>query len=276
MGFLDKRSDTEKELESYYKKREKQNTVNNQNTNNINNNSEKPKNKNTLSLVALIVFIVLFFAIIILSSINTGACLIPTGLMFAIMPMIIFFNDGAKSPKFPFILVSLIGVCITAGGIAMLIGDNATEIFESFMSSILPFVFVGGFLLGVLYLILRVLYLMLKTIISTNKQKQRCKYKIKATVVDMLTKRGDKGKTLYSPVYKYSYLGKEYTVHEDIYRNSISLKIGDNTDIFINENKPDEFYIKHPEDTIMFIVIGAMFIVIAICIFYNIFFAPAN
>lgn len=121
MGFLDKRSDTEKELESYYKNREKQNTLHNQNTNNINNNSEKPKNKNTLSLVALIVFIVLFFAIIILSSINTGACLIPTGLMFAIMPMIIFFNDGAKSPKFPFILVSLIGVCITAGGIAMLI-----------------------------------------------------------------------------------------------------------------------------------------------------------
>lgn len=190
--------------------------------------------------------------------------------------MVIFFSRGIKSSKIPVLFVSLIGACITAGGISMLMSDNATNIFEFFMNSILPFVFVGGFLLGVLYLIFEVLYLMLKTIISTNKQKQRCKYKIKATVVDMLTNRGDKGKTLYLPVYKYSYLRKEYTVHEDIYRNSISLKIGDNTDIFINENKPDEFYIKHPEDTIMFIFIGAMFIAIAIYIFYNIFFAPAN
>lgn len=124
------------------------------------------------------------------------------------------------------------------------------------MIIILPTILINVFLFVGLYLILN-------TIISTTKQKQRCTYKITATVIDILTKNAPEGEILYSPLYKYVYLDKEYTVSENIYQSSKLLKIGNTVDIFTNE-KIDEIYIKHTLSTIFIIIIGALFVVVSI------------
>lgn len=84
--------------------------------------------------------------------------------------------------------------------------------------------------------------------IEAKKNRERCRYPVKAKILNI--KRQYAGKTedgrntyTYTFTYQYFYLGREYFIVRKQGGGEI-LKVGDEIDMFINENDPEDYYIK--------------------------------
>lgn len=80
------------------------------------------------------------------------------------------------------------------------------------------------------------------TIISKTKRK-RCKYPVKAKLEDVKKESFSKVVTVieYVFTYKYVYSGKEYILKADKAFGKTFPKVGDEIQIFINENNPEDY-----------------------------------
>lgn len=81
-------------------------------------------------------------------------------------------------------------------------------------------------------------------------KKERCSYTTFATITGQSTKTDSKGSTSYYPIYTYTYAGKEYTAVSSTTDSTIKKRIGDEVEIFLNPDDPEDSYIADYQKTI--------------------------
>lgn len=122
----------------------------------------------------------------------------------------------------------------------------------------------GGF--GLILLIVGILM-----IVFRSKKKGRCTVQSTTRICDVEVKQKDDDEpVVYCPVYEYEYEGKEYKA-EDSKEYKKMPKKGKKLTIFINPEKPKEYYIKSFGKTmtsIVFIILGAILSVMAIVLYF--------
>lgn len=81
-------------------------------------------------------------------------------------------------------------------------------------------------------------------------KKERCSYTTYATVVGQSAKTDDKGVTSYYPVYTYTFAGNEYTVTSSVSDSTRKKNVGDEIEIFLNPDDPQDSYIADYQNTV--------------------------
>ena len=128
------------------------------------------------------------------------------------------------------------------------------------------YVVLGGF--GLILLIAGILI-----IVFRSKKKGRCTVQSTAKICDVEVKQKDDDEpVVYCPVYEYEYEGKEYKA-EDSKEYKKMPKKGKKMTIYINPEKPKEYYVKSFGKTltsIVFIILGAILTVMAIVLYFTV------
>lgn len=131
--------------------------------------------------------------------------------------------------------------------------------------------------MGWLYLVLGVFGLILLLvgvlmIVFRSKKKGRCTVKSIAKVCDVKVKQEkDDEPVVYCPVYEYEYEDKEYKA-EDSKEYKKMPKKGKKLTIYINPEKPKEYYIKSFAKTmtgVVFTALGAILAVMSIVLYFT-------
>lgn len=126
------------------------------------------------------------------------------------------------------------------------------------------YVALGG--VGLILVLVGILLIFLR-----NKKKDRCVYKSTAKICDAKGYNGDaEERTMYHAVYEYEYGGKIYC-DESTVGSSIKPKIGKKVTIYINPEKPKEYYMKSFAKSftnILLTGLGVIFIVLAIVLYF--------
>lgn len=107
------------------------------------------------------------------------------------------------------------------------------------------------------------LFSLLSKPIQNYRKKKRCKYFVKAIVVDLKRKVSHSSngrKTLFLPQYEFCYRGKKYVVQESSARNFALPKIGAQIDMRINENDPYDFYVRSIPLDVFHMIFGLVFL----------------
>lgn len=112
---------------------------------------------------------------------------------------------------------------------------------------------------------------------SASVNKKKCTEKVPATVVGILEKQSRTGSagsrnrstvTVYSPVFGFTYEGQKYKVNNSSYSNLNSFYEGQETEIYINPDDPNQFYC--PEDktsksmTYVLALVGGVFTLVSV------------
>ena len=95
-------------------------------------------------------------------------------------------------------------------------------------------------------------------LINKHIKKKRCKQPMKAVVVDAKMIVTAKGRRRYTPVYRYFYAGREYIVTENSYQTSPQ-SIGTEVFMLINPSDPTDIYIERKGANIIMMIFGIMF-----------------
>ncbi len=123
--------------------------------------------------------------------------------------------------------------------------------------------------LGVLGLILLLTGILM--LVFRNKKKDRCTVESTAKIIDVKVKQEkDDEPVVYCPIYEYEYEGKEYKVDDSKEYKKMPKK-GKKIKIYINPEKPKEYYVKSFGKTmtsLLFAVLGAILIILAIVLFF--------
>lgn len=123
--------------------------------------------------------------------------------------------------------------------------------------------------LGVLGLILLITGILM--LVFRNKKKDRCTVESTAKIIDVKVKQEkDDEPVVYCPIYEYEYEGKEYKVDDSKEYKKMPKK-GKKIKIYINSEKPKEYYVKSFGKTmtsLLFAVLGAILIILAIVLFF--------
>ena len=77
---------------------------------------------------------------------------------------------------------------------------------------------------------------------NVNK-KERCSYTTSATVIGHSENTDSDGHTAYYPVYTYTFAGNEYTVTSSVSDSTRQKHAGEEIDIFLNPDDPEDSYI---------------------------------
>lgn len=258
MGFFNKSTDTEKEINEYYKKRNNQsvnetnnynNTYSNYNDNNygmnsnynnngyrVNNNyNNRPYDANNIN------------------NMNNAYYQNQEN------PNRVYVKPPRKHKAITFmflIMFLLIAVSI--------IVSNTTNNYAVIliMARIIPYLFISIFV----FVGLSVAF---GPIITGAIKKRRCKVQLKAIVIDMHCYRSSKGKRIYAPVYQYLYCGKEYIARASSHRNYALPAIGDEVDILINEMNPEDFYVDEKKADIFTLIFGLIFAILPLFMLFS-------
>lgn len=104
------------------------------------------------------------------------------------------------------------------------------------------------------------LAILLYPIINKRKKMKRCKYLVKATIVDFKHSYDSEGHSSLHPVYKFCYKGDIYTVTNDMSLILAKPEIGSQVDILINEDNPYDFYEEIKSFELFSICFGFLFV----------------
>lgn len=288
MGFFDRRTDTEKELDTYKKSRtinERQNQHNygNENYNNFydntnqnkndyfkpdisaNNISNTPKNQNqkggwgfgsTLLFLWFLISVAAFIVLTAMGQTNWG--MIVFGQVFLVLGiMLCCKKDKDKKGK----LSNLLNFIVTAVGagiiLVCLLYMFADEwLINSFNNNIVSVLVCSIFLVVGLIM----LYF---GIVKLIKDKARCTVFVDSEIIDIkrrLSTDEDGSSWVYAPVYRYYYQGQLYTGCSDIYSSSVA-RVGTQHKLRINPDNPNDFIEPKRMGTIsaLFIIMGVAF-----------------
>ena len=102
---------------------------------------------------------------------------------------------------------------------------------------------------------------------KTKKNKERCKQLVKAKIIDVKkeydgkvkTEYGSRSRYRYISTYRYFYSGEEYVVVTDTYQGLLIPKVGDEIDMLVNENDPKDYYIEQKDADLLALVFGLVF-----------------
>ncbi len=124
--------------------------------------------------------------------------------------------------------------------------------------------------LGVFGLILLIVGILM--IVFRSKKKGRCTVKSTAKVCDVKVKQEDDDKpVVYCPVYEYEYEGKEYKADDSKEYKKMPKK-GKKITIYVNPEKPKEYFVKSFGKTmtsIIFAILGAILVVMSIVLYFT-------
>lgn len=103
-----------------------------------------------------------------------------------------------------------------------------------------------------------------------KRKKERCEYKSTAVICDAKGYHGGDLQKTYHAVYEYEYGGKKYYKESPVGISKMP-KIGKEVDVYINPNKPKEYYIKSFGITFSYwllVVLGVIFIILTIVLYF--------
>ncbi len=86
--------------------------------------------------------------------------------------------------------------------------------------------------------------------ISDKNDSQACTEKVTAVVTDIRSQESSQRDsdgyvsytTTYSPVFQFTYNGKQYTVNSNLYSNPCNYSVGQRTEIYCNPDNPTKIY----------------------------------
>jgi hypothetical protein len=99
----------------------------------------------------------------------------------------------------------------------------------------------GVYVLALMFLLGGLLFTLLgySNLVSTRKERATW-LAVAGTVIDFREESGDRGRTLYAPVYRYLVDGTPYTATSKIAASPPGYSIGDPIQVFVNPSKPGQ------------------------------------
>jgi hypothetical protein len=99
----------------------------------------------------------------------------------------------------------------------------------------------GPYVLALMFLVGGAVFSLLgySNLVSTRK-KRATWISAEGSVVDFAEELGDKGRTLYAPVYQYTINGKQYSATSKIASAPPRYKVGDRITIVVNPTRPND------------------------------------
>ena len=259
MGFFNKSTDTEKEINEYYKNRNNQsinrnnnydNAYNNYNDNNYgmnnnnNYNSDYRVNNNYNNRL---------YNADNINNMNNAYYQNQEN------PNRVYIKPPRKSKAILLMFLIIFFLIAVLNVVSSTTNNYAVSLI---MARIAPYLFLSVFV----FVGLSVAF---GPIITGVIKKRRCKVQLKAIVVDMHCYRSSKGKRSYAPVYQYLYCGKEYIARASSHRNYALPAIGDEVDILINEMNPEDFYVDEKKANIFTLIFGLIFAILPLFMLFS-------
>ena len=122
-------------------------------------------------------------------------------------------------------------------------------------------------ILGILVFVLAGLAMVVLPEIEKRRLKKACTENVDAIIIENLTTYTDKGKTLYCPVYKFSYYNEEYEVCNNFYTNIGVKPVNTSVELKINPDNPKEFLSGKMNNFAVVQFMGIVFLMISVPIF---------
>ena len=99
----------------------------------------------------------------------------------------------------------------------------------------------GSYVLALMFLVGGVVFAFLgySNLVSTKKKRETW-IAAEGSVVDLAEELGDKGRTLYAPVYQYTFDGRQYSATSKISSAPPRYKVGDRITIMVNPARPND------------------------------------
>lgn len=220
------------------------------------------KKYSPFEIVISIIFVIWFIASLgamIFFAKTERAGLVPAvlGQYFLVFGIAAGVNE-AKNKKFnPIALVfAIVGL---AGIVATLILYFGAETMISFLDKNMPYILMALFLVvGII--------LVISAVSKYLGRKKRCSYMVTAKCIEIREMAND-GHMLACPVYEIYYEGKTIKLCDNVYSNTLDIRVGDEKEIMINPDKPKEYF--SPEDMLgSSLVIGIIgFVIVLVMIF---------
>ncbi len=92
---------------------------------------------------------------------------------------------------------------------------------------------------------------------------------VEGTVIDFSEQAGDKGKTLYAPIYRYTHDGLEYTATSKVASRPPDFRVGDPIAILVNPAQTNESDVAGGTGILSAVMIGMGLLAIALGLLFG-------
>ncbi len=239
----------------------------NNSSNDVNNRKNKINQFSTkgkiVGTIFILIFIISVLGMIYFSSTKPSMSVFLVGLTFFFAGIYLFTTVDLDRKTMLFLIFPF-------GGAGMMIFSGIYTFGNSenkaFVLNMLPFLIAGTlFLVGAT--------IILHTISINKYNKTYCTESVMAECIEVKSQY-DEGTKLYCPVYSFYYNGKAYEVCNEEYNNVVVPKINEKYEIFINPDKPTEYYTQSSAKSFVKIFLGVLLMIIPTLIavyylFYN-------
>ena len=213
------------------------------------------------AILLSVIFLIWFFGsiclMLYLSQNNKGALVVTVFGQFFLVFGLIAVISCIKNKQFqPITLIfPLVGISCMVGGCIFQFGS---ETVIKYAEDALPYIFLCIFLIvGV--------SLVIGAYLHSKRLHEECNYGITATCVDVKS-HYRKGTRSYCPVYEVYFRGEMIRICNNVYSNMNHIAEGDTREVYLNPNKPTEFYEPKEEKamkTVLYII-GSVFAIVSI------------
>ena len=213
--------------------------------------------KKIISILIVIVMILAIAGIVCFAQTSPSVCVFFVGAFFCFIGVLGIINNGLTLKNSPLLIFPFAGIIIMFSAASFIWDFPILEKIRENMELIVPivvlvilFCFGAGLFIG--------------TIIFRKRKKEKCTYAVQAQCIDL---RKDPEESLYSPVYKYYYNGREYIYESRTSSNAKPPELNGYREIKINPENPDEVWMTNY--SIVFSFVGIMLMVISSYILYS-------
>jgi hypothetical protein len=232
----------------------------NKNENDFNNDMNNCEDKKNLFSIKNKFMGTIFIIIIVVSIIGIFKFLYTKPSMSVFFFGVIFFFSGIyiiasasiNKNSLPVLIFPFAGAVIMLFSGIYTFGNSENK---AFVIKIFPFIILATlFLVGA--------SLVVGKILINKYNKTHCTESIMAECTEIKSSYDD-GTTTYCPVFSFYYNGQTYMVCDEQYSNVNVPQINKKYEIFINPNKPTEYYIKSSINSFIIIIFGVVFMIVS-------------
>jgi hypothetical protein len=103
--------------------------------------------------------------------------------------------------------------------------------------------------------------------LAINRKKRAEWVAVEGTVIDFSEQAGEKGKTLYAPIYRYILDGVEHAATSTVASRPPDYRVGDPIAILVNPTRSDESDVAGGTDLVIYTLIGMGLLALALGLF---------